>query len=64
LISERDQEPFVFIWGTPISFGVPNVPVLAHEKTGKNGKRLVAFANGEVELVEEERFQTLPKGKT
>src|SRR5688572_17911542 len=27
-ISERDQEPFVFRWGTGISFGTPNPAIL------------------------------------
>jgi hypothetical protein len=62
-ISDRDKEPFVFIWGTGISFGTPNTPMLAYEKTGKNGKRLVAFANGEVELVDDERFKKLSNAK-
>ncbi len=58
-ISDRDQEPFVFRWGTGISMGQANTPVLAHEKTGKNGKRLVTFADGEIQLVDEERFKKL-----
>jgi hypothetical protein len=32
---------------------------VAHEKTGKNGTRLIAFANGKVELADEVRLQEL-----
>jgi hypothetical protein len=34
-------------------------PVIAHEKTGARGKRYVVFGMGQVELVDEARFQQL-----
>jgi hypothetical protein len=34
-------------------------PVVAHEKTGAGGKRYVVFGLGQVELVDEARFQEL-----
>jgi hypothetical protein len=58
-VSDRDGEPFVFIWGSSISVGNPNTPVLAHEKSGKDGQRLVAFADGELALVDDARFDEL-----
>jgi hypothetical protein len=62
-ISDRDQEPFVFRWGQGISYGTPNPPLLAHEKTGKNGQRLVVYADGELGLVDDARFKELTEGK-
>ncbi len=34
-------------------------PVVAHEKTGVSGRRYVVFGMGQVELVDESRFQQL-----
>jgi len=62
-VSLRDGEPFVIRWGVGISISKENTPVLVHEKTGKHGKRLVAFANGKVEAVDEARFQELTAAK-
>src|SRR5262249_39109267 len=63
-VSERDQEPFVILYGVSIS-GITgsSAPLIAHEKTGKNGKRLVVFANTKVEQVEEARLQDLTSAK-
>jgi hypothetical protein len=36
-------------------------PVVAHEKTGLSGQRYVVFGMGQVELVDESRFQQLIK---
>jgi len=59
-VSERDQEPFVVRYGIKIDkISGTSAPLIAHEKTGKNGKRLVAFANAKVELVNEARLQEL-----
>src|SRR5688500_12158600 len=45
-VSERDQEPFVIAYGSAISrISGDSTQVIAHEKTGKNGKRLVVFAS-------------------
>jgi hypothetical protein len=60
LVSERDQEPIVIRYGLMIKqISAKSAPLVAHEKTGKKGKRLVGFANGTVELVDEARFQEL-----
>ena len=37
--------------------------VIAHEKTGKNGKRLVAFASTKVDLVNEAELERLKTAK-
>jgi hypothetical protein len=59
-VSERDGEPFVIRYGVSIGhISGTSAPLVAHEKTGKNGKRLVAFANAKVEAVDEARFQEL-----
>jgi hypothetical protein len=59
-VSERDGEPFVILYGVSITrISGTSAPLVAHEKTGKNGKRLVAFANGKVEAVDEARFREL-----
>jgi hypothetical protein len=58
--SERDQEPLVVLYGTGVTqISATSAPLVAHEKTGKNGKRLVAFANGNVEVVDDSQFQEL-----
>ncbi|MBA4068220.1 MAG: hypothetical protein C0501_31865 [Isosphaera sp.] len=58
--SDRDGEPFVVLYGRKIA-GVSgtDAPVVAHEKTGKGGRRLVVFANGKVELADESRLKEL-----
>ena len=59
-VSERDQEPLVVLYGLTITqITATSAPLLVHEKTGKNGKRLVAFANGKAELADEARLQEL-----
>jgi hypothetical protein len=58
--SERDGEPFFIRYGVKLShISGTAAPPLAHEKTGKNGKRLVVLANARVELVDEARFREL-----
>ena len=62
--SERDGEPLVVLYGQTLTqIGGDSALPVAHEKTGKNGKRLVAFSSTKVELVDEARFRqlTLPK---
>jgi hypothetical protein len=62
--SERDREPFVVVYGQTIKqVGGNSAPVVAHEKSGANGKRLVGFANGKVELVDESRLNELLAAK-
>jgi hypothetical protein len=63
-VSDRDNEPFVIIYGQSIrKIGGDSAPVVAHEKTGKNGKRLVGFANGKVALADDARLQELLNAK-
>jgi hypothetical protein len=63
-VSGRDQEPFVIRYGVSISGMSGNsAPVVAHEKTGKNGKVLVAYANTKVDHVDEARLQELIAAK-
>ena len=62
--SDRDGEPLVVLYGTGISqISGKSAPLVAHEKTGKNGKRLAAFANGKVELADEARLKELTASK-
>jgi hypothetical protein len=59
-VSLRDEEPFVVLYGITITrISATSAPLVAHEKTGRNGKRLVAFANGKVDHVDEARLQEL-----
>jgi hypothetical protein len=59
-VSERDREPLVINYGLTITHisGKSGVAV-AHEKTGKNGKRLIVLSNCKVELADEARLQEL-----
>jgi hypothetical protein len=63
-VSERDGEPFVVLYGVTIT-GVSGTSgaVVAHEKTGKGGKRLVVLSNTKVEHVDEARLQALLASK-
>jgi hypothetical protein len=59
-VSQRDQEPFVVRYGTRITdLRGDSRQVIAHEKSGKNGKRLVVYASTRVDLVDEARLQEL-----
>jgi hypothetical protein len=63
-VSERDQEPFVILYGLTITrVSADSAPLVAHEKTGKNGKRLAALANGTVKLVDESGLEALKSAK-
>jgi hypothetical protein len=63
-VSERDGEPFVVVYGVQISrISGTSAPLVAHEKTGKNGKRLAVCANGKVESVDEARLKELSSAK-
>ncbi len=63
-VSERDSEPLVVNYGLTIAHisGKSGVAI-AHEKTGKNGKRLVVLSNCKVELADEARLQELMSEK-
>ncbi len=63
-VSERDNEPLVVIYGKGISkISGDSKQVIAHEKTGKNGKRLVVFASTKVENVDEAELNQLKSAK-
>ena len=63
-VSDRDQEPFVILYGIQISqISGTSGPLIAYEKTGKNGKRLVGFANGKAELVDDARLEELKSAR-
>ena len=63
-ISERDNEPFVVTYGKGIGkISGESKHVIAHEKTGKNGKRLVVFTSTKVDLVSEAELEQLKAAK-
>lgn len=62
--SERDSEPFEIVYDLKINkIGGDEAPMVAYERTGKNGKKLVGFANGKVQLVTDDRLQQLLAAK-
>ena len=53
-VSERDGEQFVVRYGVGISQAEGDeAPIIAYEKTGKDGTRFVAFANGKVDCIDD-----------
>jgi hypothetical protein len=63
-VSERDQLPFVIVYGIPIgSVSGKSAPLVAYEKNGVNGRRLVGFANAKVDLVNDSRLEELKSSK-
>ncbi len=59
-VSNRDHEPFVIYYKMLLTAPDANGgPALAHEKTGVDGKRLVALVTTRVEEVDEERLSEL-----
>ena len=63
-VSERDQEPFVVAYGSAVGrISGNSTQVIAHEKTGKNGKRLVVFVSTKVDLVDDVRLKELAGNK-
>lgn len=61
LTSPRDGQPYVIVWGIDINKVMerPNVPIVAYEKTGKDGKRYVSRGRMVFD-VNEEDFQKMP----
>jgi len=58
-VSPRDGEPFVY---RTVKDGAPGVganTVVFYEKTGKNGKRWVAYSTAQIELVDDKRLKEL-----
>jgi hypothetical protein len=63
-VSGRDQEPFVVLYGQTIrKVTADEAPLVAHEKTGKDGKRLAVLANNKVHLVDEAGLEALKSPK-
>ena len=63
-VSERDKEPLVVLYGQGIGkISGASKKVIAHEKTGKNGKHLVVFASTKVDLVNDAELQQLKSAK-
>jgi len=63
-VSGRDQQPFVILYGIKVTqVSGTSAPLVAHEKTGKDGRRLVGYANGKVELLDDTRLQALLAAK-
>ena len=59
-VSGRDNEPFVVVYGIVITgISGKEAPVVAHEKLGKNGRFLVALANGQVRHVDQAGLEEL-----
>jgi hypothetical protein len=59
-VSERDGEPFVVLYGQSIrQVTATTAPLVAHEKTGKDGKRLAVLANNKVFLVDAAGLEAL-----
>ena len=54
-ISERDNQPYVIGYG-PKADGKPR-EVIAYEKTGVDGKRMVGYATGIVVELDDEHFR-------
>lgn len=59
LKSENDGEPFVIYWGVDISPTGKELPVVAHEKSGRGGNRLV-LKGTTIFTMNEEDFQKAP----
>jgi hypothetical protein len=59
-VSDRDHEPLVVMYGMAVS-GITgdSKQVVAHEKTGTNGKRLVVFLSTKVDYVDEAELERL-----
>jgi len=61
--SERDNEPLVIMYGVKPEISAQSKQVIAHEKTGKNGRRLVVFASTKVASVGEAELEQLKSAK-
>ena len=56
-VSERDEQPFIIKYGQ--SGGIMSKLPVVFEKEGRGGMRQVAFTNGQVEEVDDARYQEL-----
>jgi len=63
-VSQRDNEPFVVMYGKSVGkISGDSKHVIAHEKTGKNGRRLVVFTSTKVDIVNEAELEKLKLAK-
>src|SRR5262245_819209 len=63
--SERDNQPFVVQYKLPITTLSANSPeVVAYEKTGKNGRKLVVQLSTKVQSVTDSQLEELKNSKT
>jgi len=63
-VSERDGEPFVVLYKLSITkVTADSAPLVAYEKTGKNGKHLVVFVSTKVDNVSEAELNELKAAK-
>jgi hypothetical protein len=63
-VSQRDNEPLVIMYGQGVGkISGDSKQVIAHEKTGKSGKRLVVFASTKVDIVNEAELERLKSAK-
>jgi hypothetical protein len=64
LVSNRDGEPYVVVYGlVPTRSMTPSGRVVAYEKSGIDGKRMVAYETMAAEELDEARFQTVVSRK-
>lgn len=64
-VSLRDNEPFVVIYNVNAgTLGAKDGPVIAYEKTGVGGKKLVVNVSAQLSYVSEDRLQEMLKPKT
>jgi hypothetical protein len=64
-VSDRDKEPLVVNYGKGIGkISGDSKQVIAHEKTGVGGRRLVVFASTKVDVVDEAELERLKTAKT
>jgi hypothetical protein len=66
-LSERDNEPFVVLYGQGVgTLSGDSTQVVAHEKAGKNGKKLVVLLSTKLRHVTDAELEELkaPKDKS
>lgn len=62
LISPRDGQPFIIRYGVGLSIGT-NVSMIACERSGRDGTRLAAYADGRIALVGDDAAKELMQGE-
>jgi len=63
-VSERDNQPLIVLYGEGVGkISGDSKKVIAHEKTGKNGKKLVVFASTKVDIVDDAELEKLKAAK-